>query len=72
MMELSFDSPESKSIIRGDYDPNTNTATVEFASGDRYQFPGVSSELWTEWAAAKSKGQFFHARIRPHIQGVKL
>lgn len=69
---LSFDSPESTSIIRADYDPDTNTVVAEFVDGRRYQYPGFGLALWEEWLLAPSKGSFFHKRIRPLISGVKL
>lgn len=66
---LTFESPESSLVIRGAYDPRTQTLTAEFISGRTYSYADVSPELWTEMLAAESKGRFFNSRIRPVILG---
>lgn len=66
---LTFDSPESSLIIRGHYDPLSQTFTAEFTSGKTYAYAGVTPKVWAEMLAAESKGKFFNARIRATILG---
>jgi hypothetical protein len=39
---------------------------VKFVKGGTYQYTGVPELLWKAFNAAKSKGKFFHAKIRPN------
>jgi hypothetical protein len=71
----SFESPESSTIASACYDNATAVLSVQFkrAKGklDRYDYT-VPPELWAEFVAAESKGQFFAARIRPLYPGVHI
>ncbi len=69
---LSFDSPESSLICRGDYDPLSQTLTIAFTSAKTYAYAGVTPELWQEMLAAESKGKFFNARIRSMMLGSEV
>lgn len=68
---LSFESPESSTIERASYDPDTQTLTVEFKRAPKdktdtiYTYSGVSAETWEAFEQAPSKGTHFVKRIRP-------
>lgn len=69
----SFDTPESSAIAYGDYDPGQRLLRVHIkqkAGGvKRYLHGGVPPELWEEFLAAPSKGQFYNMAIRPLYAG---
>jgi hypothetical protein len=68
---LSFDSPDSQMITRGEYDPTTETMTVEFKrpGANVYTYSGFPPALWQEFEQATSKGSFFAKLIRPIYSG---
>ncbi len=68
---FEFDSPESSTVIRGEYDWDTCQLLVTFKAGSRYRFK-IPEEMWQEFAMAESKGGYFAARIRPFYLGEKL
>lgn len=67
----SFESAESSTVTRGEYDFDTETLMVTFKHGGVYQFQ-IPPELWQEFATAESKGKFFAAAIRPLYNGVRV
>lgn len=74
-MEESFESPESALIVSARYDPSTFEMwlTMKSKQGESlYQYAGFPSDLWQEFQAAPSKGQFFSAHIRPLFSGHKV
>lgn len=66
---LSFESPESSSIVQASYDPDTLVLTVQFRrdrdAPDIWVYTGIQPQLWTEFLEAGSKGHYFASRIRP-------
>jgi hypothetical protein len=55
----------SSSVIRWyGYESATRALEVEFVSGTRYRYRGVSAEIYAGLEAARSKGQYFDANIR--------
>lgn len=70
-----FESPDSSTIASAEYDRTTQVMSINFkrARGlDRYDYDRIPEELWSEFVAAESKGQFFSARIRPVYEGRKI
>jgi hypothetical protein len=57
---------KSSNIKAVGHDPATNTLTVEFIGGDRYDYPGVTAEQHKALMAAPSIGQHLY---RHHIKG---
>jgi hypothetical protein len=56
-------------IRRYAYDHSTNELWVEFVSGRRYVYSGVSPEVADALGSAFAKGAYFNSRIRdryPH------
>jgi KTSC domain len=51
------------------YEPHTGTLTVEFHSGKRWAYEGVSLERATAFEGAASKGRYFSDQIKPHHAG---
>ncbi len=41
-------------------------------SGNRYRIEGSSEQLYREWLASQSKGQFFHDRIKDQFTVTRL
>ncbi len=54
-----------------DHDPATKTLTVEFASGARYHYAGVSAQEHAKLMQAESKGAHFAAHIRDKFKAVR-
>ncbi len=55
---------KSSSIQSIGYDEPSQTLEVKFAHGGIYQYFDVASEVFEQFLAAPSKGQFFHDEIR--------
>jgi hypothetical protein len=69
---LTFESPESETITRAEYDPATRGMVVVFRHGRTYAYNPVSSTIWREFYQATSKGKFFSERIRPVLVGRRM
>ena len=46
------------------HDPATNTLTVEFVNGGRYEYPGVTASHHAELMAAPSIGKHLNTVVR--------
>lgn len=69
----SFESPESGTVIRARYDPETRQMFIDLRkSAVTYRYTGIDAPLWEEFVQSDSKGRFFAARIRPLYVGVKV
>lgn len=72
---LSFESPESSSIVRADYHPGRCEMKITFRRGTNevsYLYGGVLAPLWQDFTLAESKGSFFAKAIRPMFAGRPL
>lgn len=73
---LSFDSPDSASVVRASYDPRTAQLTVELKRTRgitaTYIYDSYPSKEWIDFEAAPSKGKFFAGRIRPLYSGRQI
>lgn len=58
----------SSLIQRAIYDPAKETLAVTFTAGRTYLYFSVPHELYEEFAAAESQGQFFNWRIRDQYE----
>lgn len=71
---LSFESPESSSIVRAVYDPDTLTLLITFVrpAGQTitYRYTPFRFEAWVEFEMATSKGAHFNRCIQPFYLGV--
>ena len=55
-------------VIRSfDYDPEERRLDIQFVTGRRYRYHDVRARIVAAMRAARSKGQFFNARIRDHF-----
>lgn len=55
-------------VIRSfDYDPEERRLDIQFVTGRRYSYHDVPARIVAAMRAARSKGQFFNARIRDHF-----
>ena len=54
----------SSNIAEFTYDPDTETLTVVFQSGDSYDYFNVPPSTHRAFQSAGSVGQFFHRHIR--------
>jgi hypothetical protein len=60
-------------VIRAfEYHPARRALDVEFVSGRRYRYAGVTEEVAEEFRAAFAKGRFFNARIRDRYPCIDL
>lgn len=57
----------SSVIRRFDNDPQARELAVEFVSGKRYAYSGVSAETVAEMGSAFARGRFFNRHIRDHF-----
>jgi hypothetical protein len=69
MLRQVVDSQSLRSI---GYDKRTEMLEVEFKTGSVYRYASVPMEVWSEFLQAKSKGQFFQARVRDHFPTTRL
>ena len=67
---LSFESPESSSILSASYDPDTRLLTVVLKTGT-YTYEGFPEAKWEDFVEAESKGKYFAHYIRPLFYGTK-
>lgn len=66
-------SPVSSTALKGrHYDPESRTLTLQFASGEVWEYDNVPMERAEALAGAASPGSFFHKRIRGQYNGRKL
>ena len=56
------------SVIRAyDYEPAQRRLRILFTTGRRYSYYAVPPDVVDAMKAARSKGEFFNARIRDHF-----
>lgn len=63
---------ESSNIAAIGYEAETKTLQVDFKTGKRYQYQNVPPELFAEFQAAESVGQFFADKIKKGFLSVPL
>jgi hypothetical protein len=61
---MNRDPVSSSSITSVGYDDQSQTLEIEFSNGSVYQYYNVGSDMFDQFIAAPSKGQFLHAYIR--------
>lgn len=61
---ISREPVSSTNIVSVGYDDATETLEVEFMNGTVYQYFNVGSDLYQQFLAAPSKGQFLNTYIR--------
>lgn len=54
------------------YNTATSTLTVEFVSGNTYEYYNVPATVYNLLVKAQSKGQFFNANIRGNYRFARL
>lgn len=62
----------SSNISSIGYDQESNTLEVEFHSGAVYQYFDVPLNIYQEFMAADSKGQYFAQHIKGYFRYVKV
>ena len=55
-----------------EYDPATQRLSVEFQSGRRYAYLDVPELIYRDMKRAFSKGDYFNAHIREHLELERL
>lgn len=58
------ESVASSSVVSIGYDEATETLEVEFLNGTVYQYFNIGADLYRQFMAAPSKGQFLNTCIR--------
>ena len=62
---LQFDPISNSSQLAGHaYDPQTQTATVQFKNGQVHQYYGVTPDDWANYRAQSSPGKGFQTYIK--------
>jgi len=59
-------------VRRFEYHPAARALDVEFVSGRRYRYSGVSEQVAQAFREAFAKGRFFNARIRDRYPCAEL
>lgn len=54
----------SSNVNRISYDDESSTLEVEFHNGSIYQYFDVPQQVWEQFKAAGSKGQFIHQVLK--------
>ena len=62
----------SSNVSSVGYDVNTMVLEVEFHSGSIYQYFDVPLNIYQEFMAAGSKGQYFAQHIKGYFRYVKV
>jgi len=57
-------TPESSNIAAISYDEMAAVLTIEFNSGQTYEYTGVQPAAWRSFQRAGSKGEYFHRQIK--------
>lgn len=63
-MILSFDSPESSTIVRVNYDDESQIMIVEFKSSGQYHYFDVPLHVFEAMQNSSSRGQFLSQEIK--------
>ncbi len=65
MPMLQFEPVQNSSQIAGHtYDPQSQTATIQFRNGQMHQYMGVTADDWQNYRSAASPGKGFNAFIK--------
>lgn len=54
----------SSNVSRISYEESNSTLEVEFHNGSIYQYYDVGVNVWQDFKAAPSKGQFIHQNLK--------
>ena len=60
---------QSSHIYAHDYDPATQTLSIQFVNGQVYKFAGVPQTEYDSFTQASSPGAFFHSKIKGQYRG---
>lgn len=72
LRDLSLAPAKSSNIAATGHCPETNALVVQFSSGKRYAYPGVTREQFDEMHQAESLGSHFAKHIRGAHKAVEL
>ena len=64
MPQLPWQRLSSSMITRATYDPETETLSLQFVSGQTYDFEDVPISVYNGLLEADSPGRYYHANIR--------
>jgi hypothetical protein len=71
-MTIKMIPVESSNIAAIGYDAASRQLVVDFKSGGRWAYAGLSAESFGEMRRAESVGSFFARNIKPNFPGVKI
>jgi hypothetical protein len=63
---------KSSNVASTSYDPELGQLTVQFASGSRYRYEGVSKDTASGIDTADSVGRYLHAHVIGKHDAVKI
>jgi hypothetical protein len=61
---LPWQQLSSSLIVRANYDPETETLSLQFANGRVYTYDDVPVSVYTGLLEADSPGRYYHQNIR--------
>lgn len=61
-------TPESSNIAGFGYAKTTQTLTVEFKNGNRYDYYDVPEHIFEGMKSADSKGKYLNAHVKNHYR----
>lgn len=56
--------PGSTALTSAQYDPDTQSLTITFKSGQSYTYPNVPRDVWEQLQTADSPGRFWRESIK--------
>lgn len=69
---ITMNEVKSSAIKAVGYDPRLRELVVQFTSGDKYLYEGVSLLDFAEFMNAPSKGIHFHNILKPYYTGHQI
>lgn len=64
----TFIPKNSSNVSQVDYNPETQTMTIEFSTGGTYQYSGVTPDKFVAMQTAESVGGYIHRQIKNRHQ----
>lgn len=69
---IDLDPVESSSVAAFGYNPHKQIAAVQFKNGHVYHMANVPQDLFLEWQAALSKGQYYAMHVKGKFASEKM
>ena len=67
-MSKWIETPQSSNVAGFSYNEATQVLTVQFNSGNRYDYYDVPEQIFEGMNSAESKGKYLNAKIKGHYR----